>query len=155
MDKTCVWTFLPRNVLCAEPKNKSLSLGDPTSNAPPHSQRVTLYRLERSSIFATEMTVLFLKLGFEILQTFLNSDSRVSQLPGHLQQYVFDFEAKNFLSSNECLQFHRGNISALFKIRKRLVGEDLNKLAASFPEHCSVILYRMFFTSARFEAFIS
>lgn len=40
---------------------------------------------------------------------------------------------------------HRGNISALFKIKKRLLGKDL-KLSASFPIHCSsTVFYQQFF----------
>lgn len=39
---------------------------------------------------------------------------------------------------------HRGNISALFKIKKRLLGKDL-KLSASFPIHCrSTVFYQQF-----------
>lgn len=40
---------------------------------------------------------------------------------------------------------HRGNISALFKNKKRLLGKDL-KLSASFPIHCSsTVFYQQFF----------
>lgn len=40
---------------------------------------------------------------------------------------------------------HRGNISALFKIKKRLLGKDL-KLSASFPIHCSsTVFYQQIF----------
>lgn len=35
---------------------------------------------------------------------------------------------------------HRGNISALFKIKKRLLGKDL-KLSASFPIHCRFTVF--------------
>lgn len=100
-------------------------------------KRETLYRWERNSIFATEVTVLFVQHGFEILQTFQKPESQVSYLPSHLRWYVFDFEIElkilifKWMSSNS----HRGNISALFKIRKRLLGKDL-KLSASFPIHC-------------------
>lgn len=42
---------------------------------------------------------------------------------------------------------HRGSISALFKIKKRLLGKDL-KLSASFPIHCSsTVLYQQFISS--------
>ncbi len=47
---------------------------------------------EKSSIFATEVTVLFVQHGFEIFQTFQKPESQVSYLPAHLQWYVFDFE---------------------------------------------------------------
>lgn len=47
---------------------------------------------ERSSIFATEVTVLFVQHGFETFQTFQKPESQVSYLPAHLQWYVFDFE---------------------------------------------------------------
>lgn len=96
MDETFELFFsTKRNVLSAEPKTKPVfSLGEPLL----HLLLILLKRerctdeRERSSIFATEVTVLFVQHGFEIFQTFQKPESQVSYLPAHLQWYVFDFE---------------------------------------------------------------
>lgn len=88
-------SFLPRGICSsAEPEKTKpvFSLREPLLHLLLILlKRETLYRWERNSIFATEVTVLFVQHGFEILQTFQKPESQVSYLPSHLQWYVFWF----------------------------------------------------------------
>lgn len=78
---------------------------------------------EKSSIFATKVTVLFLQHGFEILQTFQKLQSpKLSYPSAHPHWCVFDFEPelKNFNPLMNVFRFpYGGSQTALFKIRKR------------------------------------
>ncbi len=88
------FSFPPRGMcsLLSQKQACLFSWWTPATPAPHPPKEGTLYRWERSSIFATEVTVLFVQRGFEIFQTFQKPDSQVSYLPAHLQWYVFDFE---------------------------------------------------------------
>lgn len=83
----------PCSILSLKKRKKKFCLFTWWTTAPhPPKRGNTVQTRDRSSIFATEVTVLFVQHGFEIFQTFQKTQSRVRYLPAHLQRYVFDFE---------------------------------------------------------------
>lgn len=91
IDETFSSPFLPRGICSVLSQNKS--------DFPVENHRYTcsssswrgnaVQKTERSSIFAAEVTVLFVRHGFEIFQTFQKPQNQLSYPPAHSHSGTF------------------------------------------------------------------
>lgn len=150
MDETFELFFsTKRIVLSAEPKKKKQALLFSWWTPAPHPPKEgTLYRWEREKFYICNRGDCFVCTTW-----FWNlSDFSETRIPSYLPtcsltmvRFWFWNRTKNSNLQMNVFNSHRGNISALFKIKKRLLGKDL-KLSASFPKHCSsTVFYQEFF----------
>ena len=134
-----VWDFLFYQEECswrwAENQRPSIHSVNPATPTLLLLKEGMLYRTERergSSIFTTEVTIFFVRHGFETFQTFQKQQSQVRYLPAHSQRFLIlklNWKKKN-KSSNECLHFPLGKHICTVRYQKRLFGKDLKHLAS-------------------------